>query len=225
MDHGEALSSRAVERYVLGEMPEPETESFERHYFECAVCTEDLRSATLLAENMRAVLADDVPALELAPAARPEPLRTGWAWLKGLWRPAFAVPAFAAAILAAVVFYQAGELARARKPQVLLAFALKSASRGETESIVVPAGRSYFVIAPDDLPETAFPDYRYSLYDSAGRIRFSVVSAAPSGGGSFQLLVPVRGLEPGGYSLRVFGLRGSQPASEVARYSFALQLR
>lgn len=54
MEHSEAANGHAVERYLLGEMTEPEAEAFELHFFECTVCKEELASGALLVENLRA---------------------------------------------------------------------------------------------------------------------------------------------------------------------------
>ena len=41
MDHDEAVRLRAVVKYVLGELPETERDSFEEHYFDCGECALD----------------------------------------------------------------------------------------------------------------------------------------------------------------------------------------
>ena len=226
MDHADAVGNQAVERYLLGEMPGAEAEVFERHFFECGDCAQELESGVLLAENMRAALAESSVAQQPVAVAAPKAVRGNWEWLKGLWRlPSFAVPALAAAALAGVVVYQAGELAQANKPRVLLAYAIKSATRGEPDRISVKAGQASLVIAPDDLPEVPSRTYRWDLYDSSGRTRFSLDSAAPPRGTAAQILIPARDLQPGPYSLAVRGMEGSSPGSEIARYTFVLEIQ
>lgn len=44
MDHDEAIQRGAVEKYLLNEMPLPERDEFEEHYFDCPACAEDLRA-------------------------------------------------------------------------------------------------------------------------------------------------------------------------------------
>jgi hypothetical protein len=215
MDHTAAVNSHAVERYLLREMPESEIESFERHFFECTDCTADLESGALLAENMRAALAD-----------RPAPERTKWAWLKELWhRPVFAAPAFATVILAGVVVYQATELAEVNKPRAAIEYPVKSASRGELDKVVVPAGSKTFSLIPQDLPEVSEHSLRCDLDDAGSHLRFSAPCPAPSDGGVLKVEFPVRGLQSGTYVLRVLGLRDSQPPVEIMSYPFVLQLK
>src|SRR5215467_2268672 len=98
MDHLGAINSCAVERYLLGHMPGSESESFERHFFECNVCASEIESGVLLEENLRAACVDD----EVWPS---KPVQSGW--LGGLSRGRVAVtPALASAILGALLIYQ-----------------------------------------------------------------------------------------------------------------------
>jgi anti-sigma factor RsiW len=95
MDHEVAASTHAVERYLLGEMPVPERDAFEEHYFSCAECAAEIRSASELMRDMKAALAEF--------QSRPKvssPGRFSW------FRMPVLVPTFAAACLAVVVGYQ-----------------------------------------------------------------------------------------------------------------------
>jgi hypothetical protein len=95
MDHEVASTTHAVERYLLGEMPSPERDAFEEHYFECTECAEDIRSAAATVREMKQVLRDL--------ASVPKASSPGWlSWLK----PQVMVPAFAALSLAVIVGYQ-----------------------------------------------------------------------------------------------------------------------
>jgi hypothetical protein len=202
MDHSEAANSHAVERYLLREMTEPEAESFEMHFFECAVCTEELASGAALAENVRAVSAE-----KPVRAVEPVPSRLAPWWR----RPLFAAPAFAAVALAFTVVYQAREIARRNEPQTVVAYYFKSGARGEGASI--PAGKKDIEIRVDP-PDTSFPRYMCDLYDGAGRRYFSIESEAPASGEPLSIRVP-NGLAPGIYSLKIRGVGGSQAAPEV----------
>ena len=48
MDHEVASTTHAVERYLLGEMPSPERDAFEEHYFACTECAEGVRSGSVM---------------------------------------------------------------------------------------------------------------------------------------------------------------------------------
>src|SRR5277367_1835253 len=111
MDHTEATQAKAPERYVLGDLSVSEVEDFERHFFDCPQCSEELRTLTIFRDNARAVLAEPVPspaAASLPAVPVPPGTKAGW-WrdLKGLlWlRPAVAAPAFAALVVALFAGY------------------------------------------------------------------------------------------------------------------------
>ncbi len=230
MDHTEAINHQAVERYLLGQMPETEIDEFEKHFFECGVCAEGVESGMVFQENVRAVS----PSLsQPAPVARrnsfPNRLAQWWA------RPSFAIPAFAAVLLAVAVGYQTGfeipalrkQIAQAHAPQSLLAFALRSGTRGEATQenrITVPAA-TQSVLINVDLTDTSLTSYRCDLSAGSGPALFSIASPAPPPDSPLNLLIPVAGLQPGTYTLRVSGVRGSVTGSEIARYTFVLQLQ
>src|ERR1051326_5153593 len=95
MDHQVASKNHAVERYLLGEMPSEERDAFEEHYFTCAQCAQDLRSASQLIGEVKGALREALPARK----------RSFPGWLSWL-RPQILAPAFAAIVLAVVTGYQ-----------------------------------------------------------------------------------------------------------------------
>jgi hypothetical protein len=233
MDHIEAVNNQAVERYLLGQMPDAEIDAFEKHFFECGSCAEEVESGVLFQENARAAFP---PVPQPATAAKRNWLSH---WLLQWWaRPAFAAPALAAGLLAAAVVYQAGfvipalrqELARAQAPQapqMVASFLLKSAARGqergEEKPFLIPAGAPLFLVQID-LADTSFPQYRCGLYDKSGAFRASVDGPAPPPGGQLSVVIPVAGLKPGVYTLKVHGIRGSLVGPETS-YSIPLQFK
>ena len=224
MDHIEAVNNQAVERYLLGQMPDAEIDAFEKHFFECGSCAEEVESGVLFQENARAAFP---PVPQPATAAKRNWLLQWWA------RPAFAAPALAAGLLAAATIYQAGfvipalrhELALAQAPQAPVSFLLKSAARGqergEEKPFLIPAGAPLFLVQID-LADTSFPQYRCALYDKSGAFRASVDGPAPPPGGQLSVVIPVAGLKPGVYTLKVHGVRGSQAGPETS-YAIPVQ--
>src|SRR5579872_4049465 len=106
MDHTEAVRSNAAERYAIGDLPLVEVEEFERHFFECSQCSEELRTLSVLVTNARAVFSEPVmvsppvfqPAAEPVVAvvqpveAQPRVIEKVRAWWRQPWvlGPAFA---------------------------------------------------------------------------------------------------------------------------------------
>jgi hypothetical protein len=227
LDHQEAVRSKAVERYLLGQMSDSETESFELHFFECEECAGELRTGAVFVENARQVFRERPAA---APASSPSRGRGRWSWLTGPWTgPAFAATAFASLVLAAATFYQGAFLLPELRRQVSQANTLQSvpeftftgATRGEAPSIAVPSGALYFALHID-LPDNSFSSYRCELSSGQGPARFSVDSRPPRAGDPLTILVPARALASGSYTLSVHGLRDSGSGPEIGPYTFLL---
>ena len=96
MDHDTAAKTHATERYLLGEMPPDERETFEAHLLSCRICDEDIHLTTMFVENAKAVFR------EQGIVRAPERGRSRRNW----FRLQFAIPAFAALSLALVAGYQ-----------------------------------------------------------------------------------------------------------------------
>src|SRR5271169_5963322 len=100
MDHSNAIDTQAVERYLLGELSASEAEEFELHYFACPQCALAVESGGVFIDGARAVWADEkrTSASDRTPG---NPHTSFWDAVAGYWtRPAFALPAAAAVLLA-----------------------------------------------------------------------------------------------------------------------------
>src|SRR5207253_10578047 len=139
MDHDQAVKSQVCEKYLLGELSPELRDAYEEHYFSCAECAIELRSAAELIGASQQILAR-TPAIGAKVHGAPK--RGGWfKWLQ----PAIAIPVFASLLL--LVGYQnfvtIPHLKQAVSPRVLPMFSLISANtRGE------PAPE--FVTRPDE---------------------------------------------------------------------------
>lgn len=127
MDHETASRIRASERYVIGDLSSPERDQFEEHFADCPRCMDEVWMASAFAANARAVFRDRAVAQAPSPAEPAGRGRRGW--LPFRWQ--VAIPAFAAAALAAVAVYQAAVTIPAlRAPQSLIgAVVLDGATR------------------------------------------------------------------------------------------------
>ena len=81
MEHQKALATKASERYLLGEMSEPERFDFEAHYFDCADCADDVRTGAALARGIKAVCAEDAALRPQTTVVRESPRRGWFSWL------------------------------------------------------------------------------------------------------------------------------------------------
>ena len=60
MEHQSAVELRFAERYLLGELSPEEAATFEAHFFECALCAEEVRLGAHLVANLKAVLQEAI---------------------------------------------------------------------------------------------------------------------------------------------------------------------
>src|SRR3954453_18771085 len=96
MNHDQAIREQAVERYLLGELPEDARASFEEHFFDCALCAADLKDGALFVDTLR---------LDPRPVSSPQPkIHLVGKHNSAPWLRPWLVPALAASLL--VVAYQ-----------------------------------------------------------------------------------------------------------------------
>jgi len=229
MDHSEAIRIGAVERYVLDELTEEQQSQYEKHYFECRECAEDLKSTAIFVANAKKVLAKDTKErVRVRGSERPRP-----GWLALFW-PVPAGALAAVLLVVGVAGYQAlsvvphlrSELAAAEAPQAAPWYFL-SVSRSEPQ--VIEASRKHRMIGLtlSRSSERSFPYYRCEVRDSAGRVVRSFVVSGPPKGGEIEILIPVSRLQPGDYVIVVAGLESwssGRVQSDPARYPFTLHL-
>src|SRR5262249_28456042 len=124
MDHNEAVSTLAAERYLLGEMTPAERDAFEAHYFDCVDCADDIRAGAMLRAGVRSGYA--------ATLAMPERRSV----LPG--RTSVIVPWAAAATFALIAGYETLRVpstATAGAPVALAPVTLRSATRGQEVTV------------------------------------------------------------------------------------------
>jgi len=217
MDHTQALAGKASERYLMGEMSEPERFEFEEHYFDCQHCAEDVRAGTALARGIQAVGREDAAA---RPRTVDRPERAPgkwWGWLT----PAALIPTAAAAMLACVVGYQQFVTipglsgSRALSPVVL-----RAAARGEEQTIHVRSGQPFSVFSLSVNEADPGAALRYEIAPDGSTPRVTGTAVAPAPGSPLLVVVPHAKLDLAGAWTLV--LRKPEGA-EIARYPFQLK--
>jgi len=222
MDHNEALESAACEKYLLGELPEAQRDAYEEHYFSCALCADQLRSAAQFLGASRELFAA-FPAARRATETKRD---SRWAW----FRPALALPVFALLLL--VVGYQnlvtIPRYKQAATSRVLAMHSLILADTRGDEGLhfQVPAGEPFGLYV--DIPtDTAHSGYTLRLEDPSGRSSLlRSVTAEEAKKTQVVVVNPVK--QAGKYTLVVSsGADGGAQASatqELARLQFTVEL-
>lgn len=230
MQHDEAIRTHAAERYLLGEMPPAEREVYEDHYFGCDVCGNELSAAAAFLDNARAAMAERAGKV---PAPPPAAHRSAESW----WAHLIPVPAeklvpslaLAAVVLLAVAGYQnlavipelRQQLAARDTPQAVPTVALRSAARGAGPVLSVQASDAFAILQADVLSERRVARYAAALQTPQGREQFRTSVVAPEPGMPVTLLVPVRELSAGDYTL-VF-TEDDASGREAGRFTFTLE--
>ena len=189
MTHQEAVDTLAAERYLLDEMSDEHRQTFEEHYFECAVCADDLRAATAMLQGAKAGFAG-VSASDNVVTMPPRHSVTR----KALWYQSVALPWAAAAALAVVAGYQSlwvvPSLRPAATPLAVVPVTLRPQSRGA--EAVVPVGKQGgpVILAIDVNDPPPGGEVTYDLSTGDGRRVVSGRAAAPAPGSPLLLLMP-----------------------------------
>lgn len=203
MDHEVAAKTHAIERYLLGEMPGSERDAFEEHYFACAECAAEIRSASELTREMKAALRD----LQSRRKASPP----GWlSW----FRAPVLVPTFVALSLAIVVGYQnLAVLPDLEAPRSMAsALILDGRTRGDAPQLKIGAPLR-FTTAVDG---AASARLRVEILGSSGSAVRKGEVAAPGSGSALDVYFPGR-LSAGRYELVV---RDGEGGKELAMSAF-----
>ena len=201
MDHAQAVSTLASERYLLGEMSELERHAFEDHFFACNDCAQDVRAGALLREGVKAGFAQssDGYAVKGATVAAFRPRAP---------RRLFTVLPWAlAAALAGVASYQSlwvlPDLRSQMAPQALAPVVLRPATRGADPVVVLHAGHPVTLAVDVNAPESA-GELSYALLNAGGATVFGGHAPMPSAGTPLLLFIPsTASTAPGHYVLRL----------------------
>jgi anti-sigma factor RsiW len=227
MDHREAVRTMAAEKYLLDEFGPEERDAFEEHFFSCDECAEDVRAGAALLEHGKEIFERERVAEPLkAPAERPERDRPKHDWPKHDWfawlRPALAVPALAALLIAAGAqdFVQRAELKSAltalNTPAVMSsAYLASGGTRGEDHTVVAKPGEPLALVI--DIPGDANATYTLELYDAAGQKKWSLPIPETAAKDNLSLKMPGN-LAAGSYSL----VARRADSGEASRYTFVL---
>lgn len=222
MDHQEAIRLTATERYLMDELSPELRDQFEEHFFDCAECASDVKTASLFIETSKDVLAE--PRLEAVPAFRP-PVPTPKRWFDW-FRPALAVPTFA--VLLAVIGYQSFVTVPRLKvavdsPQLLPWTAIHTRTRGAVATPTPVAPDGTFGIVLDVTPDSHFSSYVAEFFDPSGKKEWSLPIAAKMQDDSSIIRVPPGNRVAGTYTLTLEGISPDGKSAVISTTPLELQ--
>ena len=181
MHHQHALATKASERYLLGEMDEPERFEFEAHYFDCPACADDVRAGAAMARGIKAVCAEDAALRPHISVVREVPRRGWFSWLS----PAALVPSTAALGFGCLAAWQAfvliPSLRWASAPQALSPIALRAAARGEEQALSIRRNEPLSALSLDVNAAAAGEPLSYELIAPGGAVSHHDAHPRPAG--------------------------------------------
>ena len=208
MDHDQAIQTQASTRYILGELPPADRDSFEEHYADCSHCLNDVELAAAFAANSKEVFRERALAGNI-------PKRIPWL----NWRPfpALALSAAFNLILVAGLgigflrFHQAAPIESAissdpasaalSEPGGVDMIRVRGTTRSAENAQVVRAKIQPVFLAFDLLQH--YEHYFYSVEQGGSVVKSGELKTPP--GDVLVLRIPVDHLSPGEYQVSVTG--------------------
>jgi len=208
MEHPEAVSTLASERYLLGDMTDDERDAFEAHFFTCPVCADDVVAGDRMRQGVRDGLLRASTAVKQA----------------SRWTPSVILPWAAAASMALVAGYMGlrpSSQAGLSAPLALQPLTLRAATRGQ--DLVVTAAPNSVVTLAIDLGANRFEQgLMYTIVTDAGKTVGTGQAAAPAPGAPMLLVIPSSTFaSPGRYQLTLTST--TNPSAPSAEYHFVVQ--
>lgn len=225
MDHLDADKMKAVERYMLGDLSVAEVEEFERHFFDCPQCSEELRALTIFQENARAVFIEQDLAPMPASVTVPESAASWWQRFSPLSAHRQWAMALGALLIGILSGY--GLFASRENVQAVSAYPLYAQARGE-ETIVAPAaGSEFYTLYLDRTWDGEYASYRAVLREasSPGSEKFALAVDVGAPGDAIHVLVPTHKVAAGRYVLVMQGVSGTGKETELATFPFTLRFK
>lgn len=230
MEHERAVQNLAVECYLLGEMSPVERESFEEHYFECAVCAEDVRAAARFIEDAKEILEDSPLPASAGTRDVEVPKPSGWDWL-GWLRPqaAAAMIAALAVVVGVETFSTIPGLKRQvnefESPRVVQSIVLRPVTRGDAAAVRTGVGEPVVLVfdAPESADLSPHSALRFVVKAADGHYALELAGEAPDPGKQISLSVPRVNLPAGDYTLIVQGAASGNTGRELGQYPFKLE--
>ena len=222
MDHGQALTTKVSERYLLGEMNEPERFDFEGHYFTCDACAEDVRVGVSLVRGIKAVCATDAVSSKHTAVEQTKPKRGWFDWLS----TSMLAPCAASLALAVVAGYQGlvviPSLRETAAPQALEPVVLRPVSRGEEPAVQVTRKGGVSILSMDVNSGEPGHKITFELAPPPGASKITGSAQVPPAGTQLLLVLANATLQqPGAWTL----ILRTTDGAEMGRYPFRIETK
>jgi hypothetical protein len=216
IDHQQAVNKMMTERYLLGELNPQERDAFEQHLFECSECFEQVKAGTEFVHYLKGIGTEQTAVSQQAGF---------WSrFMAGLRQP---VAAFAFVLLFFAVglnVYQQQQISRQKGPALERSYVLTGIAHGggSAQLVQVPRG-SKLSLNVEYTQRGEFTAYGVRILSDSGTVKSNLLIPRDQVDGMAKLAVSTDALEPGRYSVVVWGRNNDGIESEVGRGAFELQ--
>ena len=231
MNHSEAVQQMATERYLLDEMSPEVRDAFEEHFFDCPECAMDLCAAAAFVDEAKVQLPELTSPSSVPSGSRaPLPVEKKQSWFSNFWRPAFAVPLFAAMLV--VIGYQnlvtyPALRSEANEPILSSTVFLHSGTRSINPADVNVDQKHGVALLVDAPQQQGYTSFLFELRDPQGKTVFNIATPkdSQSADGTLSLAIPGAGLHDGAYTLAISGVSSNGAPTEIERHTLDLHLK
>ena len=216
IDHDEAVKGLMAERYLLGELNATERDSYEEHLFCCDACFQQVKAGTELIGELRHI-GTEGPQVPLAPGFMSRLLTNA---SQPLTITVFGFLLFTTG----VAVRQGSIISRLKEPRPEIRSVLTGVAHGsdETNKLIV-SRNSGLSLNVEYARKGEFTSYRVQILSGSGKAMHEVALSEKQVGTTASITMPADALEPGQYSVIVFGRRSDGTQQEVGRSAFELQ--
>ena len=212
MDHGEAVQTQVVEKYLLGELSASQENEFAEHFFDCEECAADLRMTSQFVDTTKRVMAADR-------VAKPQVSKRGSSrWMQAPYAVAASVALLAFTLYQNVVTIPGLRMSSA--PQAVAGFSLAGmGARSAGATVVSPTPGKPFALLLDIPPHDNIFEYRCQILGSGDKPLVSINVSEDAARNSVSLSIPALVLKPGEYQFAISGRsKDGTSFSELERY-------
>jgi hypothetical protein len=218
MDHNQAIEGKFTERYLLGELTVAQRDQFEDHFFDCAICADDVQTGVVFVDSARALLREGPISEETAISG------TQGAFARyGL---PFQSAAFAFVVLLCFAGYQnvvtipglQSHGSILSEPKILPTVSLVGmGARAEANPVPAPVAKD-FVLEMEIPGDREFSGYICEIRDSADTLKYSVPVKSEEAKDIVRLAIPAAALNAGAYKLIVLGEKSGGSRQKLVQY-------
>lgn len=213
IDHEAATRDLMAERYLLGELTGEELDSYEEHLFSCPACFEQVKTGTELVSHLSQIGPE---ATDAVPGFASRIFTT-------VMQPAAITALGLFLVTLGVAVHEGSVIARLKGPRPELRYTFVGIAHGSSEANVVKATKgANWSLNVEYARRPEFVSYQVEIFPGSEKTMYSVALPEDQLGTMASINMSAEALEPGQYSIVVFGRKSDGTREEVGRSTFSV---